>query len=42
MLASLVSGVEPLVAEASWLGIDADELVALIRESSYAQEGIKP
>ena len=28
--------VEPLVAEASRLGIDADELVALIREASYA------
>ncbi len=33
--------VEPLVAEASRLGIDADELVALIRESSYAQRGIR-
>ena len=33
--------IEPLVAEASRLGIDADELVALIRESSYAQEGTK-
>ena len=32
--------VEPLVAEASRLGIDADELVALIRESSHAQRGI--
>ena len=31
--------VEPLLAEASRLGIDADELVALIRESSYVQEG---
>ncbi len=31
--------VGPLVAEASRLGIDADELVALIRESSLAQEG---
>jgi GntR family transcriptional regulator len=30
--------VEPLVSEASRLGIEADELVALIRESSYAQE----
>jgi GntR family transcriptional regulator len=29
--------VVPLVAEASRLGIDADELVALIRESSNAQ-----
>jgi GntR family transcriptional regulator len=29
--------VVPLVAEASRLGIDADELVALIRESSHAQ-----
>jgi DNA-binding transcriptional regulator YhcF (GntR family) len=33
--------VEPLVAEASRLGIDADELVALIRESSYAQKGAR-
>jgi GntR family transcriptional regulator len=33
--------VEPLVAEASRLGIDADELVALIRESSDAQGGIR-
>ena len=31
--------VEPLVAEATRLGIDADELVALIRESSYPQRG---
>ncbi|HEY2441869.1 MAG TPA: GntR family transcriptional regulator [Streptosporangiaceae bacterium] len=31
--------IEPLVVEASRLGIDADELVALIRESSFAQEG---
>jgi GntR family transcriptional regulator len=29
--------VVPLVAEASRLGIDADELIALIRESSHAQ-----
>jgi GntR family transcriptional regulator len=29
--------VVPLVAEASRLGIDADELVALIRESSHTQ-----
>jgi DNA-binding transcriptional regulator YhcF (GntR family) len=34
--------VEPLVAEASRLGIDADELVALIRESGYAQRGTTP
>src|SRR5580693_452829 len=34
--------VEPLVAEASRLGIDTDELVALIRESSYAQRGTGP
>jgi GntR family transcriptional regulator len=34
--------VEPLVAEAGRLGIDADELVALIRESSYAQRGNRP
>jgi GntR family transcriptional regulator len=31
--------VEPLVAEATRLGIDADELVALIRESSHEREG---
>ena len=31
--------VEPLVAEAARLGIDADELVALIRESGYPQKG---
>jgi GntR family transcriptional regulator len=31
--------VEPLVTEASRLGIDADELVTLIRESGYAQRG---
>jgi GntR family transcriptional regulator len=31
--------VEPLVSEASRLGIDADELVALIRETSCTQEG---
>jgi GntR family transcriptional regulator len=34
--------VEPLVAEAGRLGIDADELAAMIRESSFAQEGIRP
>ena len=34
--------VEPLVAEASRLGIDADELVALIRESSFPQRGTTP
>jgi DNA-binding transcriptional regulator YhcF (GntR family) len=33
--------VEPLVAEAARLGIDTDELVALIREPSYAQEGTR-
>jgi DNA-binding transcriptional regulator YhcF (GntR family) len=33
--------VEPLVAETGRLGFDADELVALIRESSYAQEGTR-
>jgi GntR family transcriptional regulator len=33
--------VEPLVAEASRLGIDADELVSLIRESGFAQRGIR-
>jgi len=31
--------VEPLVAEAGRLGIDTDELVALIRDASYGQEG---
>src|SRR5215469_18368165 len=31
--------VEPLVAEAGRLGIDADDLVALIREASYPQGG---
>jgi DNA-binding transcriptional regulator YhcF (GntR family) len=31
--------VEPLVTEASRLGIDADEPVTLIRESSYPQRG---
>ena len=34
--------VEPLVVEASRLGIDADELVGLIRESGYAQRGTTP
>jgi GntR family transcriptional regulator len=34
--------VVPLVTEASRLGIDADELVALIRESSHAQEVSTP
>jgi len=33
--------VDPMVAEAARLGIDADELVALIRESSYAKGGAK-
>ena len=33
--------VEPLVAEASRLGIDADELVALIHQSSYAKGGTR-
>lgn len=31
--------VEPLVAEAGRLGIDADELVGLIREASYPEGG---
>jgi GntR family transcriptional regulator len=31
--------VEPLVAEAGRLGIDTDELAALIREASYPQGG---
>ncbi|MHB8488662.1 MAG: GntR family transcriptional regulator [Candidatus Dormibacteria bacterium] len=34
--------VGPLVAEAGRLGIDADELVALIRTSSNAEEGTWP
>jgi GntR family transcriptional regulator len=34
--------VEPLITEASRLGIDADELAAMIRESSYAQRGTTP
>jgi GntR family transcriptional regulator len=34
--------VEPLVAEASRLGIDAGELAAMIRESSYVQRGTTP
>lgn len=33
--------VEPLVAEAGRLGIGAGELAAMIRESSYAQEGTR-
>jgi DNA-binding transcriptional regulator YhcF (GntR family) len=33
--------VEPLVAEASRLGIDADELVALIHQSGYAKRGTR-
>jgi GntR family transcriptional regulator len=33
--------VEPLVAEAGRLGIDADELAAMIRESSYTQRGTR-
>jgi GntR family transcriptional regulator len=32
--------VDPLVAEASRLGIGTDELVALIRKSSHAQGGV--
>jgi GntR family transcriptional regulator len=34
--------VEPLVAEAGRLGIDAGELAAMIRESSYVQRGTTP
>jgi DNA-binding transcriptional regulator YhcF (GntR family) len=34
--------VEPLVAEASRLGINADELAAIIRESSYPLGGTTP
>jgi GntR family transcriptional regulator len=32
--------VEPMVAEASRLGIEADALFAMVRESSHAQEGM--
>jgi GntR family transcriptional regulator len=35
------SYVEPLLTEASRLGIDADELVSLIRETGYKQRGTK-
>jgi GntR family transcriptional regulator len=34
--------VEPLVIEAGRLGIDADELVTLIRAASHGQGGIRP
>jgi GntR family transcriptional regulator len=34
--------VGPLVSEAGRLGIDADELVALIRTSTNAEEGSRP
>ena len=34
--------VKPLVAEASRLGIEGDELVALISSSSHAQEATRP
>jgi GntR family transcriptional regulator len=33
--------VEPLVIEAGRLGIDADELIALIRETSHGQGGTR-
>jgi GntR family transcriptional regulator len=33
--------VEPMVAEATRLGIDTDTLTAMIRESEHAQGGIK-
>jgi DNA-binding transcriptional regulator YhcF (GntR family) len=33
--------VEPMMAEAARLGVGADELVALIRESSHARGGAK-
>ena len=32
--------IDPLVAEASRLGIDADELIALIQKSVYTGEGV--
>lgn len=34
--------VEPLVIEAGRLGIDADELVTLIRDASHGQGGTRP
>jgi GntR family transcriptional regulator len=34
--------VEPLVVEAGRLGIDAEELVTLIREASHGQGGTRP
>lgn len=34
--------VEPLVAEAGRLGIDADELIGMIREPRYTRKGGKP
>lgn len=33
--------VEPMVAEASRLGVEADALLATVRESSHAQEGMQ-
>ena len=33
--------VEPMAAEASRLGIEADALLAMVRESSHAQEGMQ-
>ncbi len=33
--------VEPMVAEASRLGVEADALLAMVRESSHAQEGMQ-
>ncbi len=33
--------VDPMVAEAGRLGIEADELVAMVRQSSDAREGMK-
>jgi len=33
--------VDPMVAEAGRLGIDVDELIALIKESGYARGGAK-
>jgi DNA-binding transcriptional regulator YhcF (GntR family) len=34
--------VEPLVAEASRLGIDAAELAAMVRDTSHTQRGTRP
>jgi DNA-binding transcriptional regulator YhcF (GntR family) len=33
--------VEPMIAEASRLGIDTDELVELVRKTSTLEEGVR-